>query len=222
MNIRNKRAELSVLQGKGATGFLSTTHFRLALHHLAHALDGRWDSKYKTPNTHRSEHAIGAIVFCVSGIEALANTLIWWGVNSDTKEQTLNTLASASIRNKIENLMPPGKGVSSDLNTLINLRDEIIHFIPVMSGKENVPPWIKSLQDSGILLGAPELSEEDGYFLFVDRLCSYRLAYWVFEVTEATLILLMQQQKKSASKIEHDIELVRRFRAFGAPGSLPS
>lgn len=129
-------------------------------------------------------------------------------------------LARAAIKEKLSSLLL-GDAPPPPLLDLFCLRDEIVHFIPVMTQRDNVPPWLANLSAQGLFLCEPDVTEKDGYLNFVDRLCSYRLAYWAFETTESFLVLLHARQKSAGPKIANDLKIVRRFRSLAAPGELP-
>lgn len=226
MSLRQDRAKRAVQSDGKATGFLSTTLFRLALQHLILGFQDRWSTSQRSLSTHRTENALGCVLFCACGVEALVNSVICWNrgasIAASRRAEVDNCLANASLRKKFESLLTPSEAVPEDLSDLICLRDEIAHFLPAMTGKENVPPWLTKLQQRGLLLGEPDVAEDDGFMLFVDRLCSYRLSYWAFEVTESALSLLCERQEFARPKIAHDLKVVRRFRALASPGSLPA
>lgn len=76
-----------------------------------------------------------------------------------------------------------GKGLSpvcaTDIPMLIDLRDEVVHYLPRGSTSQHgIPLWFRTLQSNGLLITSQGTR---GDFNFYQKLTSYALGYWACE-----------------------------------------
>lgn len=129
---------------------------------------------FRNEKTHSSVHSAGAIVLAVTGFEIWLNEIMTDLLLPTAEAQSLLQL---SIPKRYERLRNTN---NSDLDTVVEVRNEIVHHFP-RPDPSLVPKWLPKLQVQGLLITLPG-SRSD--FDLRQKLSSYALAYWVFEVLE--------------------------------------
>jgi hypothetical protein len=234
MSRRKDRVQRAAQDESGAALFLSGQLLELALHHLDAALRERATAQFRSSTNHHALHALGCVVMLAAALEALVNTLLWVDLprnevalaspsNRAKSSELQNVLRDETIRAKYRRLLGASGKEPDDLPILSDLRDEILHFIPAMTQRGSVPRWFCNLEKRGLFLGNDELPPgSKGYFPFVEKLCSYKLAYWAFEVTEDAMTALRGGSSVFAPKVEHDLKILAGYRTVVSPSALVS
>ena len=97
----------------------------------------------------------------------------------------------------------------SELRMLIDVRDEIVHYLPRSFGDgRQIPSWLDPLEQRGLFIqGGPPVD-----FLLTQKLASYALAYWACEVARdiaGSLLPIVPRPHGS-----FDVTLGRQFAAI--------
>lgn len=160
-----------------------------ARNELSAGLEERKRQTVRSKTNHTSHHALGSIVLVVTAFDVWLNEVALQ-VSLIEHSERGRIAAKKPTAAKYAYLMEIlGAAVrdSQDLEMAINLRDEIVHYLPrVVDDTGNVPSWLSPLHDRGLLLGG---TDEPG-FTFPKNLNSYRLAYWVWELIERAVARL--------------------------------
>lgn len=190
-------------------GSISFMHAASANTLLAAALNERRAGVYRYANDHATFMAPGAIVLVVTAFdvwltEALAFTFIGRPERVDVH---LSTRAKYEAMCQHVRTVPPDT-VRSELDLAIELRHELVHFLPRTFGAEAVPDWFDSLEARGLFFGAGEGHRWD----FSQRVGGYRLAYWVFRTVEAAALVLRDAPQSGAPylSLANNFTLYRR------------
>jgi hypothetical protein len=179
MGSKRKERERQFLGPEGLSpAFLSPDLAECALASLRSALEQRAGGKvHATCDNHYSPHCLGAIVLVVSAFDVWLNEALslldgWCGL-PDTRP-----LATKPMCEKYVGLMAR-LGVerprcTGDLRRAVDVRDEIVHYLP----RSDVPAWFEDLERQGMFIATGRSSD----FALPQKLPSYKLAYWVWEV----------------------------------------
>jgi hypothetical protein len=148
---------------------------------LALALHDRRRVVYRLAGTHYTEHAFGAITLIVTALEAFLNQA--YDFSADHLPWARTFAATAGLLAKYEGLFhaatPPGSiAETRELETLVDVRHEIMHYLP-----RPAPPLIDHLERRGLLMSTPMARGWD----MGQKLPSYALVYWAFETVEASV-----------------------------------
>ena len=136
--------------------------------------------------THYSSHAIGSIILLVTGFDAWLNEGI--GFLSIVKSDIVD-LANAPTIEKYYGIIKSLNGTiaaNNDLDLLIKLRDEMVHYLPRISPvatgpRKNIPQEFWVLDKRGLFL-IP--TSEGVEIAWGAQICSYHLAYWAWETID--------------------------------------
>jgi len=88
-------------------------------------------------------------------------------------------------------------GELSELETVVDIRHEIVHHFPRLN-RSLIPEWFPELQRRGLLLTSPSGNDD---FDFTQKLGSYSLSYWVFQVVESSAGRLVCGSKIGTAKL---------------------
>ncbi len=153
---------------------------------LQMALHDRRRHVFRTRDNHFTPHAVGSILLLTAAFEAWLNEAISLYANMSSSPQLLE-LAGAPILVKYEQI-PERLGVArlpphDELRLMLAVRDEIAHFLPRgdREWEGNVPPAFQDLNRMGLLITS---RTTDADFVFTQKLHSYRLAYWAWQVVD--------------------------------------
>jgi hypothetical protein len=145
---------------------------------LSFALADRGPGKARTADNHWSPHSVGSILLLIAGFEAWLNESTQL---LDHRCACLRKMANETLKGKYRKIPKAitGKtpGVSRDLDLLLNVRNEIAHFLPIIV-EDTVPEWLSELQSRGLFITSPTAGPD---YDFAVKLGSYALAYWAWE-----------------------------------------
>jgi len=146
----------------------------------------------KTPTNHYSEHALGAITLLVSAFDAwLIETLAQRGLRTKSELTAIERYQELELRALTANDSPHP---TTNLGLVIEVRNDIEHFRPGQSATTHgLPDYLALLLPLGVLGDSLFHAEHDGIPYtppLHERLKSYALAYWVFEVVESAVVAL--------------------------------
>ncbi len=173
------------------------------------------------PHNHGSSHSLGSILLLVAGLEAWLNecmaSLFFADSSSRGELVRLSTWKKyLEIPRRLNNAKLDG---SSELSTLLDLRNEIAHYLPFYTGIEDdpVPQRFKEMQQKGLFITPPQ----GGDFDFAQKLSSYRLAYWAWSTVETALKAFLHALGSHAKRVEWTAENFYDFRSIPPPDQLP-
>lgn len=227
MSQRKQRVQHALTDEAGSGGILSTNLLQLAVHHLEEASADR-GGEFTSSTNHYTPHTLGCVLLLIAGLESTINALVWFRVprselslasptNREMRAELEALLRSGSLLDKYRWLVDNPVAQMSDLVTLIDLRDDIVHGIPAVTQRGRPPLYLRRLEKRGLFLGAAELPDGTTHFVFTARLCSFKLAYWSFEVVEAVLESLVGHQRVLRAKLDKDLGTLRAFRTVPRP-----
>jgi len=151
---------------------------------LAHA-QGEKEAAEKGTSNHWSFYAPGSICLLVNGFEVWINESIQsqFFFEADVKK----ALAELPLVQRFYRIPESVNAVmipeNPDLITLVELRNEITHFLPrVTTPQGAIPNWFQDLEAKGLFIttGKPE-----GEYTYIQKLASYWLCYWAWEVVSS-------------------------------------
>jgi hypothetical protein len=137
------------------------------------------------PANHWSHYVPGAIVLAFTGFEAwLSEMAVHLNVGDEAAREIFVMPVTEKYLAIYERLNPGKTPDVSELRIAVEVRNEIAHYFP-RPGREprHLPEWY-ALLDSKKLFIKLDLPNVDADFSFTQKLSSYALAYWVFEVLE--------------------------------------
>lgn len=214
----NHRAERRKAYLKdGGIGFLSTDIVKSALGCLSLALADRRGHGLRLKHNHYAPNATGALVLLVTALDASMNELIAFV----DKDRPLADVPTLQRYLRLTQGRPPDEELYAHLGLLVEVRHEVVHFLPRYVGdKGNVPTWLKPLDDLGLFLRGPR---EEVDFTFFQKLSSYALAYWGWEVANAILKRVVEaipaEELPFYDYLTHNFG---RFDQLCAPADLPT
>jgi hypothetical protein len=205
----------------GGWGWMSSSDSLLscARAQLALALEDRHKPVSSWPNNHYSEHAPGAIILVISGLEA------WLNESCSRVSVHFPGARRLTVHGLGERYIQLGRMVGgepfdcpADLVLLIYARNEVEHFLPRSVGNANkLPDWLAPLLSRGLLINHDEFP---GMTLLSQRFSSYRLAYWAFETVEKAAVLLEEHMAKSTALVSGMLGNFSSFRGVFPPDRL--
>lgn len=219
MSRRKARQAQFLSQKKGAFVSLSSDLLLCALSELKQALDDRRRPVVRMSRNHYSPHALGSIVLLVAGLEAWLNeTILSYGFT----DKQFKSLAFDSVKNKYYEI--PKRVTKTmitrhhDLELVINLRNEIAHYLPrIILEEGNVPSWFLGLQRRGLFI-KPSHGRVD--FLLGQKLASYRLAYWAWRTIEKAVEDLLDALSSEGELGRWTANNFRHYRKVCPPNKL--
>jgi hypothetical protein len=161
---------------------------------LLQSLAERHRKVARIPDNHYSHNAVGSIILLVDGLEAWLNKSIWY--LSDRVEDTENffKLANTGIKQKYHAVPKQVAGTviptQPNFEMVLDVRHEISHFLPRIIEEEpaparHVPSWLSPLFEQRIFFIPYEREIPDDVDLTLSTLlCSYKLAYWSWQIVE--------------------------------------
>lgn len=181
------------------------------------ALKDRLKPVFRMRRNHFTVRAVGSLLVLTAALEAWLNEVISTYANSPH----LLELAGESIMDKYQQIPERlgGRRLPHDDASALMLavRDEIAHFLPRRHthGRGNVPPAFQYLQRHGLLInyhGTPGVD-----FFFTQKLHSYRLAYWAWEVVDRAVSRFVEslpRDQRLASATEMIAFTARNFKMY--------
>jgi hypothetical protein len=183
---------------------------------LKQALDDRRSRVFSSPVNHFSPHCVSSLFLVATAFDAwlaeAASTAEWSGVAGMKDHALLDT------RQKFEKLTGLGTDpLRVDLSLLVDVRNEVAHYLPRKPSGDDVPPWLSALDDRRLLITAGVAPG----FSFSQRLPSYALAYWAWQVAERCVEAVIQALPPRGSVIvSHTSANFEKYRFCCAPESL--
>jgi hypothetical protein len=100
----------------------------------------------------------------------------------------------------------------SDLRVAVEVRNEITHHFPRPGrGPKDVPSWYELLEGRGLFIRYQSPPRADVDFNFTQKLSSYALAYWVFEVLDKCATELVSDTARAGPETARNFRLYRQF-----------
>ncbi len=188
---RKERQEQFFSPTPGSYSSLSGALAACAWSELKNALKDRYSDRVVVcDGNHYSHHALGSIVLVVCAAEAWLVELIAVLGRADPRIRLLADLSSSlKMYTKLhewatgEGSKPPAS-LKEDFESVVNIRDELVHPKPrVVPG--GVPSRLSRLATIGLFIKTPD--DAPGDYDWQAKLCSYKLAYWVWESLDSAL-----------------------------------
>jgi hypothetical protein len=198
----------------GVASGISGALISCAFDELFAARDDRLVDKKKQHDNHYSVHALGSIVLLVTALDSYLNEIIWQMCPTGKDEYNVRELIGLNAAQKYKEILKRkadkemiNKDIPkiTDLKIVVDLRDEIVHFLPRVvprnGSKKNVPEWFDRLVKLGLLLDRPIVNDETP---LGRNLMSYKLAYWSWEVVTKAMIDFAEAFKPDTHQIIFD------------------
>jgi hypothetical protein len=180
-----RKTEEFVNKPLGGTSSMSYALAISARSMLELALDDRRPRVYRLAATHFTASAIGAITLVVAAFDAFLNEAC--DMSSATVAGIRSIAARSPTVDKYLSLLraasPDVVFDTGDLEMLVDVRNEIVHYLP-----RPTPTLIERLEARGLLMSTPRAPGWD----MGQKLPSYALAYWAFETVEAAVAKLVE------------------------------
>jgi hypothetical protein len=180
-----------------------------------------WDRQKFARNaqTHASQHGGGAIVLAVTAFDVwLGELIVGLMLSEDETRAQLDvpTVAKYRFVGDRYGVVPPLE--TADLETIVAVRHEVVHHF-IRPDVAKLPSWFSGLQAKGLLVTHPSAPEGD--FSLTQKLGSYALAYWGFEVLESAAKSLIEKATNVRAQIHSgDLYNFGLYRRFCAPKHL--
>ncbi|MGV8175292.1 MAG: hypothetical protein ACP5OU_06270 [Methanothrix sp.] len=150
------------------------------------SLEDRRRGVVRLKDNHYSTHAVGSIVLLVTGFDSFLNEGLS-SIGIGTRLRQILELGDKSTTEKYYGTIEELGGMiprNNDLNVIIKLRDEIVHYFPrnvsERGPRRYLPQALNVLDKRGLLFRFPD--SKDFYEVpFGELVSSYRLAYWVWQ-----------------------------------------
>lgn len=189
---------------------------------LSFALADRRGPVWRERTNHHTRHAPAVVVLAVTAFDA-------WLTEYALSVQAVDDAARKHIADKstwqrCEAMMsrfgaPNRTELLDELRTLIDVRDEIVHYLPRLSPSGGtLPAWVKRLPQKGFLITAATALSD---FTFWDKLTSYALAYWACTVVESCASALAEVAPQDhAHFMSSTVANFAKYRAIVSPSQL--
>ena len=171
---------------------------------LGLALEDRKDNRNPPQNNHQSKHSIGSILLLIAGFESWLNESLAY--LSAQYESKLRERGKDGTLGKYKYLcewcISPHTSpinqkefdkIEKNLYIALEVRNEIAHAMPLPTGYSwDLPPELIGLHTAGLLITTG--NEKSDYSL-PQKLRSYALAYWCWEVVNNAIEFIIKQLK---------------------------
>lgn len=149
------------------------------------SLEDRRRDVVRLKDNHYSIHAVGSVVLLITAFDSFLNEGLS-SIGIGTPPIKILELGDKPTTEKYYGTIEDLGGMiqrNNDLNIIIKLRDEIVHYLP-RNVSENgprryLPQSLWALDKKGLLFRYPD--SKDYEVPFGELVSSYRLAYWVWE-----------------------------------------
>ncbi len=208
---KRDRIERLVNLKSGPWGSFSADLLLTAKLLLAASVEDRKGNADPPASNHMSKHVVGSIVLLAAGFESWLNETLY---HLSIYDSDLAMLGKDSLLEKYKKVCAwDGAGRMSltdvvtlaqaqglDLNQstrnlklVVEVRNEIVHPMPFATGTQwNVPNNLVPLHETGLLIST---EKPDSDYTFSDKVRSYALGYWCWEVVETCVHLLVEHLK---------------------------
>lgn len=229
---RKERQEEFSCQRRGSYSSLSGALAVCAWSELKNALKDRDPDRVEVcDGNHYSDHALGSIVLVVCAAEAWLVELIAVLGRADARILPLANLNTPLEMYTKLHEWATGDGSKSpaslveDFKSVVNIRNELVHPKPrVVPG--GVPSRLSRLASIGLFIKTPDDAPAD--YDWQAKLCSYKLAYWVWETLDSALselydtvsALPVRRGGAMVILVSHTLENLRQYKKLASSDSL--
>lgn len=204
--------------GAGSVSFFANL-MRSAVTLLEKALLDRREHSRNEFN-HASRHGPGAIILAVTAFDLWLTegiTLLMLPSNEVRKKIDEDTLKKFRFLYQYFREQEPTRSEEKELDIVVLVRHEIVHHF-WRPDHTLVPGWVEELQKRNLLMTS---ARKDADYWFTQKLGSYALAYWIFEVIEASAGATIGNSKKAAAEPRRgDLHHFQRYRTVCPPKQL--
>lgn len=208
---RKDRVDRLVNPKSGSWGSFSADLLLTAKLLLAGSLEDRKDNVDPPASNHMSKHVVGSTVLLIAGFESWLNETL---AHLSIYDPDLPTLGKDSLLEKYKKLcawdgagrisltdvvtLAQAQGLdfnqpTRNLELVIEVRNEIVHPMPFPSGTQwNLPNNLLPLHEMDLLISTGQPNSD---YTFSDKMRSYALGYWCWEVIETCVHLLVEHLK---------------------------
>jgi len=178
--VTKRRERIKQFEDHGSPGGMSFSQELVgsAISLLRIALEQRKQPVSRCHDNHYTSHAPGAIVLAVTafdvwvrefevGLEAVDSSF--------PKCKKVDNPICRRYADLLRNLGESNCPFEADLRSVVDVRDEIVHYLPRTLPGRTLPAWIDSLDRRGLLIRSPT---NDADFTLSQKLSSYALAHW--------------------------------------------
>ena len=188
---------------------------------LSAALQDR-AQQFSNLRTHSTTHAPGAIALIVVAFEVWLNELLLDLLLPPAETRKLLNQDTATKYSYLFGVFKPSQPprFSNDLTVALDVRNEIVHHFPRPADTpDSKPAWYPNLQRCGLFVTTGNPSED---FNLSQKLTSYSLAYWVFEVIDHAVADLVEGSLNPKARIQvgSTAENFKRYRSLEGPDGL--
>ena len=235
---KRERESRLVNPKSGSWGSFSTDLLLTAKLMLEASIEDRKGNSNPPPKNHMSKHVVGSTVLLFAGLESwLHETIAQLSMHDPA---LLQLVKASSLIKKYESLcawngVSPTpltdigilaqeqgldfKKATDNLRLAIEVRNEIVHPVPLPPGTQNnVPTDLLPLHEMGLLMST-EAPNHD--FTFGDKLRSYALGYWCWEVVDTCVHLLVEHLKPD-QQVDWTAQNFSSYKDLCAPKDLSS
>jgi hypothetical protein len=218
-----KKERLQQFREYGGPGGMSFSQELVssALHLLGIALEQRLGPVFKTARNHYTNHAPAVVVLAVSAFDVWSTEC---SVGLEIHHPIFPKLAEAPTCVRYRQLLERLKGApdshEAELRTLVDIRDEVVHFLPRHLPNQALPAWMDVLNQRDLLIKS---NHDDADFSLSQKLSSYALAHWACSTVSicAEKIISVVPADIAAFAGAATASNFANFRAFAEPAALP-
>jgi hypothetical protein len=195
---------------------------------LERGLHARRGQVVRKRNTHPSFCAVGSIVLLVDAFELWLNEVVDHLYTFDA-QRTLSKrfkaeMANLSTLSKYRRIPEVAANTpireNADLETVVELRNEITHHLARWSGvADPLPPWFEDLFQRDLFFWSPGENKAIGIPMD-DQVSSYALAYWAWETIDKAVADFLKALGAKASGVELTARNFQRYRCLCPPSRL--
>jgi hypothetical protein len=188
---QRRTREAEFLTSGGLTQSFSHELLASACALLDLSLDERRDLVWREIANHATRHAPGIVILATTALDT-------WLTEHELTQQVLPGGAAlatpAPLRDRLAKMfLETGKAIDPALNSefqlLVDLRDELVHFLPRFKNTRTVPPLFALLDQRGLFIHIDGIAD----FSFYQKLGSYALGWWALDTVASCIVALLAQ-----------------------------
>ncbi|MCC6650369.1 MAG: hypothetical protein IT348_04380 [Candidatus Eisenbacteria bacterium] len=219
-NVRTLRREQFLGPTNGGWASLSAEVSECALALLDLAFEDRAKNVFRMVDNHYSPHALGSLVLVTTAFDAWLSEAV--ACFDPFCSSGLRALGEQRFDVKLAGLLQDSGARewhrAGELELLANTRNEVVHYLPRgVNAPGNVPEWLSDLDRLGLLLSTGRSHE----FTFDQRLGSFKLAHWAWELTSSAADTLVSAAGDRRVFIDGTSRNFARFRRLPPPSDFP-
>ena len=198
MTRKNER-EAAYMNPLAGLGHLSFDLIVSAKQALVRALHDRKSEVVRLATNHYTPSAAATIILVTTALEVSMNEAIAMGsVFGSSVERSSALPPTCTKFANIASGSADFESAATELRLLVDLRDEIVHYLPrtERSAAGNVPHWCQRLQERRLFIEAPGSD-----FQFSQKIPSYALAYWSYDVAYHTIELFVGSLPETTQRV---------------------